>query len=148
MLLTPHTIIGLAIAKQIPNPLLSGPLALLSHFAADMVPHWDFFTNGQAAVGWRRKAIFIDFSLGLILGLAMVWQAWPNQLQAFNFTLCAFLACLPDGLESPKMLFNKEWWLANRALAWQRFIHFRAQLPWGLLTQLVAATAALRLLLS
>lgn len=148
MLLTPHTLIGLAIAKEIPNPLVSAPLALASHFAADMIPHWDFFTNNHKPVGWRRWAIPADFLVGLILGLVMMASAWPNQTQTFNYGLCAFMACLPDGLEAPNILFDKRWWIAEKSLAWQRFVHFRAQLPWGLVTQLAVATGALLLLLS
>ncbi len=137
MLLTPHTLVGLAIAKQIPNPFLSAPLALLSHFVLDSIPHWDFFTNGHDLYRWRKWSIALDFTLGLFFGLFFIFQSLPNQTQAFNYGLCAFMACLPDGMEAPKVLFDKEWRLSNMILAFQHRIHFRAQLPWGAIPQLI-----------
>jgi hypothetical protein len=39
MNLTPHIITGLLIAKNLPDPFLSVPFALLSHYALDIIPH-------------------------------------------------------------------------------------------------------------
>ena len=41
MLLLPHTIVGATIAAKIGSPWLALPLAFLSHFAADLLPHWN-----------------------------------------------------------------------------------------------------------
>ena len=45
MLLTPHTLVGVAIATNISNPFLAIPLAFISHFLGDKIPHWDFYSN-------------------------------------------------------------------------------------------------------
>jgi len=154
MLLTPHTLVGLAIAKQVPNPFISAPLALLSHFIGDLIPHWDFFTNGHEPRTKKNIAIALDFSLGLSLGLVMMARAWPDgsagspfPWQSFNYGLCAFMACLPDGLEAPKVLLGRDWWVANKVLAWQHRFHNRAQLPWGAVPQVVLVVGALYILL-
>lgn len=40
MLITPHALTGAAITVLVPNPLVSVPLAIGSHFVLDMIPHW------------------------------------------------------------------------------------------------------------
>lgn len=43
MILASHSIIGVATARLVPtNPLLGFFLAFLSHFLADMIPHWEY----------------------------------------------------------------------------------------------------------
>jgi len=42
MLYTPHFLVGAAILKYIPNPVVGLPLALASHIALDLIPHNDF----------------------------------------------------------------------------------------------------------
>ena len=62
MLSTPHIMIGAAIVKLIPNPIISIPLAFLIHFLFDAIPHWDF------SVSFTPKSlfkVFIDYSIGI-----------------------------------------------------------------------------------
>ncbi|HBM45566.1 MAG: hypothetical protein UT05_C0010G0004 [Parcubacteria group bacterium GW2011_GWF2_38_76] len=43
MILTSHSIIGVAAARLAPvNPILAFSLAFLSHFVADAIPHWEY----------------------------------------------------------------------------------------------------------
>ena len=47
MILTPHSIVGAAIANLIPeNPELGFALAYASHYAIDMIPHRDYDIDG------------------------------------------------------------------------------------------------------
>ncbi|MBI2012734.1 hypothetical protein HYS90_02270, partial [Candidatus Curtissbacteria bacterium] len=45
MTATAHALIGASIAAKITNPYLGIPLAIISHFVADLIPHWDAGTN-------------------------------------------------------------------------------------------------------
>jgi len=45
MTATAHALIGASLAVKIINPIFGIPLAILSHFIADLVPHWDAGTN-------------------------------------------------------------------------------------------------------
>ena len=47
MLETPHVAVGAAIAASIPNPLIAIPLAFASHFALELVPHWNPHLNTE-----------------------------------------------------------------------------------------------------
>lgn len=40
MFVTSHLLTGAAIGSVVPNPLLTIPLAFVSHFAMDALPHW------------------------------------------------------------------------------------------------------------
>lgn len=48
MVLTPHAIIGAAVARAFPtNPLLAFTAALVSHFLLDAIPHWHYSLRSQ-----------------------------------------------------------------------------------------------------
>lgn len=91
MLSTPHLLVGAAIVKAIPNPAISLPLAFLSHFALDSVPHWD----GSPKAPFNNKTkigIIIDYAFGLTL-LYLLTYGLDNQALLL---LGGFLGTLPD----------------------------------------------------
>jgi len=93
MLSTPHLLTGAAIVKIIPNPALGLPLAFLSHFALDSIPHWD----GSPKAPYSKKMfgwIFLDYAFGASLVLILT-VGYPNPEQYFLW-LGAFLGTLPD----------------------------------------------------
>lgn len=91
MLSTPHLLVGAAIVKTIPNPYISLPLAFLSHFALDSIPHWDGSPKapfGMKTTGW----IIIDYLIGSSIVLLLT-AGLENQAL---ICLGAFLGTLPD----------------------------------------------------
>jgi len=89
MLSTPHILIGSAIVKIIPNPLISLPLAFLSHFLFDFMPHWDF------KIAFKPKPLLyalIDYALGLTI---VFWLSLADTDQ-FIIILGGISATLPD----------------------------------------------------
>lgn len=110
MTLTTHTLIGVAIVSNIKNPYLSLPLVFLSHFWADVIPHWDYISLSKfprLEKQERRKLwryIFFDFIFGLFVGLFFVFRALPNLSEAKIIFFGTLLANLPDGLEFPHLL--------------------------------------------
>lgn len=91
MLSTPHLLVGAAIVKVIPVPAVSLPLAFLSHFVLDSIPHWDGSPKtpfGLKTVGM----IAIDYALGASLVLLLT-TGLPNQ---YLIWLGAFLGTAPD----------------------------------------------------
>ncbi|MFH0936810.1 MAG: hypothetical protein V1808_00775 [Candidatus Daviesbacteria bacterium] len=93
MLITPHAATGAAIAVLLPNPVISIPLAIASHFVLDMVPHWQetLYPYKPNKVTWIR--IPIDLSLAVVL-VYLVTQFHPNI--AFVIWLTAFISNIPD----------------------------------------------------
>lgn len=91
MLSTPHILVGAAIVKAIPNPVISLPLAFLSHFALDSIPHWD----GSPKAPFNKKTSFgiiADYAFGLTI-LYLLTSGLDNQTLII---LGGFLGTLPD----------------------------------------------------
>ncbi len=91
MLSTPHLLVGAAIVKVIPNPIIGLPLAFLSHFALDSIPHWD----GSPKAPFSRKifgGIFLDYAIGVSVVFVLT-NSYENQ---YLLWLGAFLGTLPD----------------------------------------------------
>src|SRR3989304_7989350 len=96
MLLTPHTAVGIALGAAIPNPIISVPLAFISHFALDMVPHWDDLGLGEIAHGSRPlktrafRLMLIDGLLALSLLLFFLYWAMPDYGVGMTISASAF----------------------------------------------------------
>ena len=109
MLLTPHTLVGIAIATLIPNPYISVPVALGSHFLGDLMPHWDFFTytkREERGHGWKLLGVVADTVIGTAVGLSLtLYVLWvlKNPGLSLNIFLCGIAAVLPDILTGPSI---------------------------------------------
>ncbi len=91
MLSTPHLLVGAAIVKTIPNPVISLPLAFLSHFALDSEPHWD--GSPKAPFSLKTSSwIIVDYLIGSSLVLLLAVGLENQLLICFG----AFLGTLPD----------------------------------------------------
>jgi hypothetical protein len=91
MLSTPHLLVGAAIVKVVPEPTISLPLAFLSHFVFDTIPHWD----GSPKAPFNKKTtagVVLDYALGSSL-VYLATVGFDNQ---YLIWLGAFLATLPD----------------------------------------------------
>lgn len=153
MLLTPHTVAAIAIASLVKQPELALPLAFISHFALDLIPHWDPLAGKLQEREFDRLRgkillfVFADFLIAFDLGLFFVWRALPDTVLATVIFLAAFLANLPDGLMTPRAFLGKKWnWLMSYTRFHARF-QTKLSLPWGLLPQAVVAAIGLLIVL-
>lgn len=95
MILTPHAIIGAAVASALPgHPVVGFALALASHYLADMIPHNHYAhhhfiikeTRSIASLVHNIKAvyqlslIFFDFALGTLLAVLFFARDWYSLL--------------------------------------------------------------------
>ncbi len=141
MLLTPHTIVGITVASSIYNPLVAAPLAFLLHFAGDVLPHWDFYTNTtkeQKISGWRPLAVMLDFGMAIAVGLtATLYALWVLQdaLLAANIFLCGIASVLPDALTGPSIYMKDAPKFFKMMHAFQRKINNSANMFYGIITQ-------------
>lgn len=134
MTATAHALIGASIATKVINPLVGIPLAIISHFVADLIPHWDAGTNH------RRKSLSrlrLEATIDVLLGFALAFLIFRNLVDPVYLFVMIISAQLPDWLEAPSWLFGFKvppfsWmdWLGHK-------LQSRAQLPWGLVTQIV-----------
>lgn len=136
MTATAHALIGASLAVRIANPYIGIPVAIFSHFIADLVPHWDAGTNHRDKSDLRLK---LEAVLDVLLGFALVLilfstQTFQNPVYMFTMVIAAQL---PDWLAAPDYMFN----LKFPPFSWMEKIghetQTRMQLPWGLVTQVV-----------
>ena len=132
MLETPHALVGMVIASIIPNPWVGLPLAFLSHFGVDTLPHWN----------WEPDARPLSL-LGIVLDLILLeiligYLAFRSPLR-LNLAAGAFFAILPDLVEAPHIFlgFNNRY--IQKLMRFQKNIQNRAPVLPGVITQLVVS---------
>ncbi len=154
MLLTPHTLVGLAVASVVKDPYIAFPVSIGMHYMGDLVPHWDFYSNtteSQRVSGWRPLAVSAELTLGVAVGTAFVLYAlWlvNDPSLAFRMLICGIGGVIPDLLSGLTMyLKNLNGFLKiNNEI--QAKLQFQAPLPWGIITQLVVSAFSVLVILS
>ncbi len=155
MTATAHALVAAAIARAIPNPYLSIPLAFGSHFILDAVPHWDFGTN------WRGRSKKMTGALAIAettLGITVAYFLFHGKVEPVQLLLTIIAGELPDWMEAPYYIFfasqNKKepgktaaFWekLTYKIYKLENVFHAKASYPFGVFTQV--ATVAFFLLL-
>jgi hypothetical protein len=149
MLLTPHTLVGMAIGASVQNPIIAFPISVGMHFAGDLVPHWDFFSNTgkeERRIGWRPLAVMAELILAVSLGITTtLFALWVRQdtSLAFNIFICGIGSVLPDALEGPHIYMTHEPKILQNVSKIQSRLQFQAPLPWGIITQILVAAISL-----
>lgn len=100
-----HALTGALIGLSIADPVLALSLAFLSHFACDMIPHYDL-PEADVAARLRSKRFLREFIyLGAALCLfIVVFLAAAHPLHWLLAASCAFMATSPDLLWLPRYL--------------------------------------------
>ena len=131
-----HAVTGALVAASINKPALALPAALLSHFAADAVPHWDYRLPG--GVNGRIKVMALDLTLSLtaLALLAITVDATPWIVVAGGL-----LGILPDTMwlrffiTGRPAIHGGEKSLINRLRRFHSWIQW-SETPSGLLVEL------------
>lgn len=156
MTATAHALVAAAIVAAIPDPRISLPLALTSHFIMDAIPHWDFGTNWRAR---SKTATGTAAIIDTLLGFTLAYFVFGGKVEAPILFSGVALGNLPDWLEAPYYLFfakrNKKG-LDGKAPFWEKLtyriyklenvFHAKAELPFGLITQVCVVAFFLLLL--
>lgn len=147
MLYTPHFLTGAAIVSLIPNPWVSFPLAFISHFALDIVPHNDFdlhpgvtFKEMLAYPPKRKLYIFGTMAIDAVLmGLFWLWivATKPNWMV---LSVGGLVGISPDLFEQILLL------LGVPLLGFQNQWQFRVPAKYGFLSYPIVCIFALVLL--
>jgi len=148
MLETPHVAVAAAIAAKIPNPFISLPLALASHFLLERVPHWNPHLNTEMKQYGKltdktKLIIAIDGFFALTLASIVAYSTLPDIKLALTVLASSFASILPDLLEGPYFFLGVKnkfltWWLKS-----QKAIQVDASPFWGILTQIIVLTSTL-----
>ncbi|SRR4030042_7148199 len=146
MTATAHALVSAAIARSVPNPYLAIPLAITSHFIMDAVPHWDIGTD------WRSRSKTMTGALAIgetVLGITLAYFLFRGKVETPLLLSTIIVGELPDWLEAPWYIFfaqkNKHgiskksgFWekLTYRMYRRENIFHSKADLPFGLITQI------------
>lgn len=139
MTATGHAVIGTVIASQVGNPALAIPLALASHVAADLFPHWDTGThrNGKS---WNALFIqsFSDVVLSYVVSFGIIYFLFPHTSYAYTF-LIVIMAQLFDWLTAPYYFFKIK--LFKPFYKFQTLFDNKMNEPWGIIGQVAVVSA-------
>ncbi|MBU0598494.1 hypothetical protein KKF61_05930 [Patescibacteria group bacterium] len=92
MLLLSHTLTGAVIGQKIDSQAIIIPLALISHFILDHIPHWNYDVPDKYD-GWTFLKTLPDIISSAIVYLTFIF-IFPDQW--LNITLGVGFAILPD----------------------------------------------------
>lgn len=135
MTATAHAVIGTIIAAKVTNPLMAIPLAVLSHIAADIFPHWDTATNIDKK--GKKRAIFdsfLDVILGFLLSYAIIFFLFP-QTNLLYVLMLILVSQSPDWVMAPYYLFHIKLPLSKWTYLLQKSFNNSLDKPWGIITQ-------------
>jgi len=103
-----HALTGALIGLSISNPAVALPLAFLSHFACDAIPHYDPPETDQAKRLTSRRFLYEFLVAGAFLCFLLVLLlALAHPKHWLTAAGCAFLAASPDLFWIPRFLHSK-----------------------------------------
>lgn len=129
MAFTPlHATIGITIAKIIPNPWVSLPVAFFSHIIVDLYPEWYPSVSGIKnkwdfkSYGWKEFTLMIIqcFLVGFILSYLYKEQDWILLAGAVVANLMDVWDFLWEKITKDKFWFHHGGWFPFRkTFSWQ-----------------------------
>lgn len=87
-----HMLVGAALALAVPQPVIALPLALVSHFALDSLPHFGYNREGLGASLSHRTTYFVQ-GLSLV-GIVLLLSILPPL--HWLIILAMLLSIAPD----------------------------------------------------
>lgn len=101
-----HAVTGAIIGLSVENPAVALPLAFMSHFALDAIPHYDPpKPQGDVALLRSNRFVYEQLVLNGALCIALVMcLAVVRPRHWLVAAICAFLATSPDLMWLPKFL--------------------------------------------
>lgn len=142
MTATGHAIIGTVIAAKIGNPQLAIPIALASHVAADLFPHWDEGTDGKKPKEIIALQAVFDVLFGFAISYLIIFVLFPKTDIVYVFLMILVAQSL-DWVTAPYYLLGIK--LFKPFYKFQKMFDNEMPAPWGIINQ-VAILALLVIL--
>jgi len=136
-----HALTGALIGLTVSNPVLALPLAFLSHFVCDAIPHYDPPETDKAK-RMNSKRFLVEFLVvGAVLCAALVLVlAATRPRHWLQAATCAFLATSPDLLWIPRFVHVKR--TGKDAPLHNPFLKFHTRIQWKTGPKLIWLEAA------
>ncbi|HPR09796.1 hypothetical protein KDA06_04610 [Candidatus Saccharibacteria bacterium] len=134
MTATNHALTGAVIGLTIGNPLIAIPLAFVSHFVLDTIPHFGFkgTRTDEQLLGQRWfKWLLVTEALLCFMIVLTLWLQQPHQWLVG--AVSAFVATSPDLYSIPRFLKVNKW--RQAPVKWNAFRRFhdviQTETMWG-----------------
>jgi hypothetical protein len=149
MILTPHLLLGAAIASLLNNHFLAGLLAFTSHYFLDAIPHYDYSVNNIKEKNWRKSLPeLLKIALDCALSVALLLLLAKNFFQT---TIIASFAVLPDGITffqiilPPNRILKAHSYLHHKVSHWHK--NKKISLFWKISSQVAVVVLAVLVLI-
>lgn len=109
MVLTPHLLVGAAIASKVESAPLAIFISFLSHFFLDVLPHKDYCIDKIKEKKWRESLpVFLGIAADMSLGLLIIFLLSENTLVIYAAALAGIATdgATFIGIVLPNKLFN------------------------------------------
>lgn len=146
-----HMLTGAVIAAAIQQPLLAIPLAMISHFPLDMIPHFGVLASNSSE---RNKHPFtlavVAVDVLLVLGaLILIPFAFNESVSWWVMALAMFAAWLPDLVWLAPFWHDHRGHERSKDMHW--LTHFHRKIQWfekpvGIIVELVWLVGVIALL--
>lgn len=124
-----HALTGALIGLTVHEPALAMPLAFLSHFACDAIPHYDSALEDGPKRFSSKEFIYVQLVAGAVLCFALVVCLAVTKPQYWLLAaVCAFLAASPDLFWIPRFVQSLRTHKDPGAKGW--FLRFHAFVQW------------------
>jgi len=119
-----HALTGAVIGLTVTKPVIAIPLALVSHFVCDALPHFGVQASGSTWLSSKRFARLLVVDMLLCVALVAVLFA-TGPAHWLVASICAFVATSPDAfwlpmyirtLKGQKQVVRPNWFM--RFAAW------------------------------
>jgi hypothetical protein len=146
MTATNHVLTGAVIALAVKQPVLAIPLAILSHFVLDALPHYALKSGRVFDYEKKSFANYITPIDATLAVAVLIWVGFFLDTSVSNLlvVVCACAAYLPDVFWIPtfvRELKTHNWEPKNWFLKLHQKIQWRER-PWGIYVELVWAVGA------
>lgn len=108
MIASAHILAGAAIIKLIPNKAIAFPLAFLSHFLLDAIPHRDYETNDhfKGFKSFKFWLFVLKLELDVFFSILIISITANNDPHYNQIIIGGFLGFLPDLLLGLSHIFR------------------------------------------
>lgn len=145
MLETAHALAAAVIVSKIPNPIISLPIVVVSHYLLDAIPHWDSGTGLTTGKKTKKTAV-IETLFDLAIAATAVFIFFQlGKSFSLKLWLAVGLSIFPDLIEAPALFCDYRPSIIAKLEKFHNRLHRRLKFPWGFLIQLPLIFALLLL---
>jgi hypothetical protein len=124
-----HALTGAVIGLTVHEPWLAAPLAFLSHYVCDAIPHYDPAVSDKDGRIFTKEFLWVQLIAGGILCFALVVLLALTRPQYWLLAACcAFLAASPDLFWLPRYVHAVR--TRKDDLKWNWSLRFHAFIQW------------------